>query len=74
MPDIDRSAKLATIECGTCSALIEVYQQYEPNYSLVWETRPDGFVHCRHGAVEHCPKAIAEVKLRFPDPPDVPDR
>lgn len=72
---MDRSsAKLATIECGTCSALIEVYRRDEPEYSLFWESRSDGFAHCQHGAVERCPQAGAEVRLRFPDPPSDRER
>jgi hypothetical protein len=56
---------LATIECATCSAWIEVYAQDEPGEpSIGWITRDE--LLCKSPLLKRCPHARAEIKLRFP--------
>jgi len=56
--------KMATIECSTCSTLLEVYPQDaqgEPNLS--WRALDAD--QCKAPPIKRCPYARAEVKLRF---------
>jgi hypothetical protein len=58
--------KLATIECSTCSALIEVYPAaIRDGPDLEWSTL--GNECCQLPPVTRCPYARNEVKRRFPD-------
>jgi hypothetical protein len=59
-------SKLATIECSTCSALLEVYPQAVPGEpSLGWSALDDGHL-CKALPLRRCPHARTEIKLRFP--------
>jgi hypothetical protein len=67
---MDDMVKLATIECAICSTLIEVFRRYEPDAAIiVWSTQDDH--SCERRPVTGCPRAHAEVKLRFPEVDDV---
>jgi hypothetical protein len=67
---MDDVVKLATIECAICSALIEVFRRYEPETTvIVWSTQDDR--PCERGPVVRCPRAHAEVRLRFPEVDDI---
>jgi hypothetical protein len=67
---MDDVIKLATIECATCSALIEVFRRYEPVATIiVWSTQDDNL--CERPPVTHCPRAHAEIRLRFPEVDDL---
>jgi hypothetical protein len=58
-------ARIATIECSTCSALLEIYPQDLPGEpKLGWNALDDGQL-CRAPPLRRCPHARAEVKLRF---------
>jgi hypothetical protein len=58
--------ELATIECSTCSALLEVHLQNVPGEpSLGWSALDDGHL-CKALPLRRCPHARAEIKLRFP--------
>jgi hypothetical protein len=58
--------KLATIECSTCSALLEVYPQDAPGEpSLGWDALDDGQL-CDAPPLKRCPHARADIKMRFP--------
>jgi hypothetical protein len=58
-------ATLMTIECSTCSALIEVYPQDVPGEpSVGWSTRDEEF--CKAPPLRRCPHARAEIKRQFP--------
>jgi hypothetical protein len=60
-------AKVATIECSTCSALLEVYPQDVPgDPALGWDALDDGHL-CQAPPLKRCPHARAEIKLRFPN-------
>ena len=59
--------KLATIECAACSAWIDVFQQYEPDFALVWDARDVEGHSCQHPPSTSCPPARAEVERRYPD-------
>ena len=55
-----------TVECATCSALLEVYPrgiQGEPNLS--WTTQDREL--CKVPPVRRCPHAWADIKRLFPD-------
>ena len=59
MPNI-----IASIECSTCSAVLEIYRQEisgEPN--LAWSTSDEGL--CKAPPVRRCPHARNEIKRRF---------
>jgi len=59
--------KLATIECAACSTCIDVYGAYELDaVTLSWDTR-DEAPACAHPPLTRCPRARAEIKLRYPD-------
>jgi hypothetical protein len=63
---MSEQSKLATIECATCSALLEVYPQDAPDEpSLGWSALDDGHL-CQAPPLRRCPHARAEIKLRFP--------
>jgi hypothetical protein len=63
---MSEQSKLATIECVTCSALLEVYPQDVPaEPSLGWSALDDGHF-CQAPPLRRCPHARAEIKLRFP--------
>jgi hypothetical protein len=67
---MDDVIKLATIECAVCSALIEVFRRYEPDAAtIVWSTQDDH--SCEQRPVAACPRAHAEVKLRYPEVDDI---
>ena len=59
--------KLTTIECAVCSAWIEVFQQNEPEFILVWRGRDDEENICQHPPVTTCQQARAEVFRMYPD-------
>jgi len=68
---MDDVIKLATIECTTCSALIEVFRRYEPVVTIiVWSTQDDDH-SCEQPPIYCCPRAHAEVKLRYPEVHDI---
>jgi hypothetical protein len=57
---------LATIECATCSAWLEVFPQDVPGEpALGWSTLGDD--RCKAPPLNRCPHARAEIKLRFPN-------
>ncbi len=59
-------SKVATIECSTCSALLEIYPQAVPGEpSLAWRALDNGHL-CKALPLRRCPHARAEIKLRFP--------
>jgi hypothetical protein len=59
-------AKVATIECATCAALLEVFpQDVRGEPGLSWNALDDGHL-CRAPPLRRCPHARAEMKLRFP--------
>ena len=60
-------SKLATLECSTCTALIDVFQQYEPDLALIWDARDVEGPSCQHPPSTSCPNARAEVERRYPD-------
>ena len=60
----ERISKLATIECATCSGLIEVFPQIE-NPGLGWSMIDEDF--CKTPPLNRCPYARAEIKRRFPE-------
>jgi hypothetical protein len=63
---MNAKTKVATIECSTCSALLEIYPQNEPGEpSLGWDVLDDGEL-CKAPPLRRCPRARAEIKLRFP--------
>jgi hypothetical protein len=63
---MSEQSKLATIECATCSVLLEVYPQDVPDEpSLGWSALDDGHL-CQAPPLRRCPHARAEIKLRFP--------
>jgi hypothetical protein len=67
---MDDVIKLAIIECSICSTLIEVFRRYEPDATtIIWSTQNDHF--CEQQTVTRCPRARAEVKLRFPEIGDI---
>jgi len=58
-------SKVATIECSTWPALLELYPQNvvgEP--SPAWSTRDEAL--CKAPPVWRCPHAVGEIKPRFP--------
>jgi hypothetical protein len=57
-------SKMATIECSTCSTLLEVYPQDRPGKpNLCWNALDDD--QCRAPPFKRCPHARDEVKRRF---------
>ena len=65
-PGVTQHPKLATIECSTCSALIEVYlAELRDGPDLEWSTLGDEC--CQSPPVTRCSYARDEIKLRFPD-------
>jgi hypothetical protein len=63
---MNAKTKVATIECSTCSALLEIYPQNVPGEpSLGWDVLDDGEL-CKAPPLRRCPRARAEIKLRFP--------
>ena len=59
-------ANIATIECSTCSALLEVYPQDVPGESSLGCSTRDGEL-CKAPPLRRCPHAWAEIKRRFPN-------
>ena len=58
--------KMATIECSTCSTLLEIYPQDAPGEpNLGWTALNAD--QCRAPPIRRCPHARMEVKRRFPD-------
>jgi hypothetical protein len=67
---MDDVIKLATIECAVCLALLEVFRRYEPDRTIIfWSTQDDH--SCQQPPVAGCPRAHAEVKLRYPEVDDI---
>ena len=63
---MSEQSKLATIECATCSVLLEVYPQDIPGEPcLGWNALDDGHL-CEAPPLRRCPHARTEIKLRFP--------
>jgi hypothetical protein len=56
--------KMATIECSTCSTLLEVYPQDAPGGPNLGWTALDAD-QCKAPPINRCPHARAEVKRRF---------
>ena len=55
---------IATIECATCSALLEVYRQEMPGEpNLGWSASDESL--CKAPPVRRCPHARNEIKRRF---------
>jgi len=67
---MDDVIKLAIIECAICSALIEVFRRYEPDRAMIVWSAQDGH-SCERPPVSRCPRAHAEVKMRYPDVDDL---
>ena len=58
--------KMATIECSTCSTLLEIYPQETPGEpNLGWNALDADL--CKAPPINRCPHARAEVKRRFAD-------
>ena len=58
---------LTTIECSTCSVLLEIFLQNTPGQpSLGWNALESGQV-CKAPPLGRCPHAWSEVKRLFPD-------
>jgi len=58
-------SKMATIECSTCSTLLEVYPQDAPGKpNLCWSALDADL--CKAPPVNRCPHARAEVKRLYP--------
>jgi hypothetical protein len=59
-------AKLATLECTTCAALLEVYpRDVSDEPGVGWTTVDEEC--CKAAPVRRCPHALAEIKRRFPE-------
>jgi hypothetical protein len=57
--------KMATIECATCSTLIEVFPTARSEGpDLEWERLGDD--HCQSPPLARCPHARREIKDRYP--------
>jgi len=61
--------KLATIECAVCSALIDVFQEFDPEFTLIWRERADEEHTRQHPPVIGCAQARPEVVRMFPERP-----
>jgi hypothetical protein len=62
----DRPERVATIECATCGAFIEVYRwRAEGQESIDWSI-PDERL-CRDPPMRDCRQARLQVRRRFPD-------
>jgi hypothetical protein len=59
-------ANIATIECSTCSALLEVYPQDVPGEPSLGCSTRDGEL-CKAPPLRRYPHAWAEIKRRFPN-------
>ena len=59
-------SKMATLECATCSTLLEVYPQDQPGEPNLCWTALDAN-QCKAPPINRCPDARAEVKRRFAD-------
>ena len=58
-------SKLASFECATCSAWIEVYPQDEPGEpSIGWNAQDEAL--CRSPPIRRCPHLRAEISVRHP--------
>jgi hypothetical protein len=56
-------SKMATIQCSTCSTLLEVYPQDEPRKpNLCWTALDDD--RCKAPPITRCPHARDAVKRR----------
>jgi len=56
--------KMATIECSTCSTLLEIYPQDAPGEpNLGWTALDEDL--CKAPPIKRCPHSRAEVKRRF---------
>ena len=56
--------KMATIECSTCSTLLEVYSREKPGEpNLGWNALDADL--CKAPPINRCPHARDEVKRRF---------
>jgi hypothetical protein len=60
--------KLATIECSTCSALIEVFPAVPGSRvaDLQWAALASGEL-CKSPPLNRCPHIRADIKRCFPD-------
>ena len=59
----DQPEKLATIECATCGALIEVFRRDTPDGTTIdWRQHDADLCKQPH----RCPQARLEVRRRFP--------
>jgi hypothetical protein len=56
--------KMATIECSTCSTLLEIYPQDAPGEPNLGCSALDEDL-CKAPQIKRCPHARAEVKRRF---------
>jgi hypothetical protein len=58
-------SKLASFECATCSAWIEVYPQDQPDEpALGWNAQDDRL--CKSPPIRRCPHLRAEINVRHP--------
>ena len=58
-------SKLASFECATCSAWIEVYPQDEPGEpSIGWNAQDEAL--CKSPPIRRCPHLRAEISVRHP--------
>ena len=58
-------AKITSVECSTCSALIEIYRQDVPGEpSLGWTTTDAEL--CKAPPLRRCPHARADIKRLYP--------
>jgi hypothetical protein len=63
---MSQHSKLATIECGKCSALIEVFPTaLREGPDLEWGTLDEDL--CQSPPLRRCPYARTEIRRRFPD-------
>lgn len=61
--------KLATIECKLCAVLMDVFQQNKPERKVILCQHEGEADLCWHPPLMRCPKARAEVALRFGNDP-----
>jgi hypothetical protein len=60
------ATKLSTVECSTCLAWIDIFQQYEPDLALVWDARDVEEHSCQHPPSAILSAPLAEVERRYP--------
>jgi hypothetical protein len=62
---VSQGLKMATIECATCSTLIEVFPTaLSEGPDVEWARLEDD--HCKAPPLARCPYARSEIKDRFP--------